>query len=296
MRVLITGARGQVGHELLRLAPNAFFDVVGLGSEDLNITDAHAVAREVERLQPQLIINAAAYTAVDRAESEPERAFAVNRDGPLNLGCAAERLGIPVLHISTDYVFAGDARTPYREDDPTAPTGRYGASKLAGEQALAASCSRYIVMRTSWVFGAHGHNFVKTMLRLSKERDSLSVVADQQGCPTSAASIARALWLLVHRYQREGSLAWGVYHYRGAPACSWHGFAEEIFRQAHLLGLITHKPIVYAITTEQYPTPARRPAWSVLDCSLLKQLYGIESVDWRDELKSVLAELQSSLC
>lgn len=291
MRVLITGAQGQVGHELLRLAPNAF-DVAGLGSGDLDITDAHAVAREVERLQPQLIINAAAYTAVDRAESEPDLAYAVNRDGPLHLGKVAERQGIPVLHISTDYVFAGDAQAPYRETDPTGPTGVYGASKLAGEQALAASCTRHVIMRTSWVFGAHGHNFVKTMLRLARERDHLSVVADQQGCPTSAASIARALWSLAQQYRQEGSLRWGVYHYSGTPACSWHEFAEEIFRQAHSIGLIPGLPAVDAISSQQYPTPAKRPAWSVLDCSLLTQIYGIDPADWRDELKAVLTELK----
>jgi dTDP-4-dehydrorhamnose reductase len=290
MRVLITGARGQVGHELLRLAPQGF-DVVGLGSGELDISDSSTVQREIAHSRPQLIINAAAYTAVDKAESEPERAYAVNRDGPANLGRAAEQLGIPVLHISTDYVFAGDATTPYRESDPTGPTGVYGASKLAGEQALAAACSRHLILRTSWVFGAHGNNFVKTMLRLGREREELSVVADQQGCPTSAASIARALWALAEQYRREGKLRWGLYHYSGTPACSWHAFAVEIFRQAQQAGLLARQPVVHAIGTAQYPTPARRPAWSVLDGSLLRQAQGIEPADWRVELEAVLAEL-----
>ena len=290
MRVLITGARGQVGHELLRLAPEGF-DVVGLGSGELDISDASAVQREIAHLRPQLIINAAAYTAVDKAESEPERAYAVNRDGPANLGRAAEQLGIPVLHISTDYVFAGDASTPYRESDPTGATGVYGASKLAGEQVLADACSRHLILRTSWVFGAHGNNFVKTMLRLGREREELSVVADQQGCPTSAASIARALWALAEQYRREGKLRWGLYHYSGTPACSWHAFAVEIFRQAQQAGLLARQPVVHAIATAQYPTPARRPAWSVLDCSRLRQVFGIEPADWHDELKAVLADL-----
>lgn len=290
MRVLITGARGQVGHELLRLAPTGF-EVVGLGSAELDISDKAAVEREIDRLRPQLIVNAAAYTAVDKAESEPERAYAVNRDGPANLGHAAERLGIPVLHISTDYVFSGDATEPYRESDATGPTGVYGASKRAGEQVLAEVCPRHIIVRTSWVFGAHGNNFVKTMLRLGRERDELSVVADQQGCPTSAASIARALWRLAQRYRQEGSLRWGLYHYSGTPACSWHAFAVEIFRQAQQAGLLARQPVVHAITTEQYPTPARRPAWSVLDCSRLRQVFSIEPADWRDELKAVLADL-----
>ena len=290
MRVLITGARGQVGHELLRLAPEGF-EVVGLGSGELDISDASAVQRGIAHLRPQLIINAAAYTAVDKAESEPERAYAVNRDGPANLGRAAEQLGIPVLHISTDYVFAGDATQPYREVDATGPTGVYGASKLAGEQALADACSRHLILRTSWVFGAHGNNFVITMLRLGRERSELSVVADQQGCPTSAASIARALWALAEHYRREGKLRWGLYHYSGTPACSWHAFAVEIFRQARQAGLLARQPVVHAIGTAQYPTPARRPAWSVLDCSLLRQAQGIEPADWRVELEAVLAEL-----
>lgn len=290
MLVLITGARGQVGYELLRLAPVGF-GVIGLGSSELDIADNAAVSREIEHLQPQVIINAAAYTAVDKAEFEPERACAVNRDGPLSLGRAAERLGIPVLHISTDYVFAGDASEPYRESDPTGPTGVYGASKLAGEQALADACSRHLILRTSWVFGAHGNNFVKTMLRLGRERSELSVVADQQGCPTSAASIARALWALVEQYRREGKLHWGLYHYSGTPACSWHAFAVEIFRQAQQAGLLARQPVVHAIGTAQYPTPARRPAWSVLDCSRLRQVFGIEQADWHDELKAVLADL-----
>lgn len=290
MRVLITGARGQVGHELLRLAPEGF-DAVGQGSIELDIADASAVVREIERLRPQLIINAAAYTAVDKAESEPERAYAVNRDGPANLGRAAEQLGIPVLHISTDYVFSGEAVKAYREDDPTGPTGVYGASKLAGELALADACSRYLILRTSWVFGAHGNNFVKTMLRLGREREQLSVVADQQGCPTSAASIARSLWRLAERYQQEGALRWGTYHYSGTPACSWHAFAQEIFQQAKQAGLLACQPVVQAISTAQYPTPAKRPAWSVLDCSLLQDAYGIAPADWRVELRAVLAEL-----
>lgn len=290
MRVLITGARGQVGHELLRLAP-AGFEVLGMDSTELDIADAARVTTVVGQLQPQLIVNAAAYTAVDKAECEAERAWAVNRDGVAHLALAAERLGIPVLHVSTDYVFAGDARAPYRETDPTGPTGVYGASKLGGEVALAANCSRHIILRTSWVFGAHGHNFVKTMLRLGREREELGVVADQHGCPTSAASIARALWSLAVRYREQGVLQWGLYHYSGTPACSWHAFALEIFRQAHALKLLERIPVVRAIGTADYPTPARRPAWSVLDCDKLRETHGIAPADWREELGQVLREL-----
>lgn len=290
MRVLIAGAGGQVGHELLRLVPDGC-EAVGLGSSELDIADAAQVAAVFERLQPQLVINAAAYTAVDKAESEPERAWAVNRDGVAHLAQAAERLGIPVLHISTDYVFAGDASEPYRETDPTGPTGVYGASKLAGEQALAVNCSRHIILRTSWVFGAHGNNFVRTMLRLGREREELGVVADQRGCPTSAASIARTIWALGVECRDRGSLPWGLYHFSGTPACSWHEFALVVFRQAHVQGLLKRVPHVRAIATRDYPTPATRPAWSVLDCGKLRETLGIVQADWREELAQVLRGL-----
>lgn len=290
MRVLITGAHGQVGHELMRLLPEGF-EAVGMGSAELNIADAVQVAEIVAAVQPQLIINAAAYTAVDKAESEPERAWAVNRDGVAHLAQAAERLGIVLLHISTDYVFAGDAREPYRETDPTGPTGVYGASKLGGEVALAEHCRQHLILRTSWVFGAHGNNFVKTMLRVGREREELAVVADQHGCPTSAASIAAALWSLASQYREQGSLHWGVYHFSGAPACTWHEFALEIFRQAHELGLLARVPVVRAIGTAEYPTPAQRPARSVMDCSKLHAAHDIAPADWRKELGLVLREL-----
>ena len=290
MRVLVTGATGQVGHELVRLAPEGV-EVFGFGSGELDITDAANVSAVFERVRPELVINAAAYTAVDRAENEPERAYAVNRDGVLQLGRAAQRAAIPVLHISTDYVFAGDARQPYGEQDATGPSGVYGASKLAGEQALAEVCEGHLILRTSWVFGAHGNNFVKTMLRLGREREELGVVADQQGGPTSAAGIARTLWLIAQRYREQGALPWGVYHYSGAPACSWHAFACEIFTQAVALGSLARAPQVHAIGTDQYPTPARRPAWSVLSCDKIGSVFAVAQDDWRAELNKVLREL-----
>lgn len=292
MRVLVSGARGQVGHELMRHVPEGF-EAIGLGSGELDIADARHVDEVIARTRPQLIINAAAYTAVDKAEGDSERAYAVNRDGVACLARAAERLAIPVLHISTDYVFAGDASVAYRETDPTEPTGVYGASKLAGEQVLVECCSRHLILRTSWVFGAYGNNFVKTMLRLGRERDQLSVVADQQGGPTPAVSIASALWQLAVLYKQRGELAWGTYHFSGMPYCTWHAFAEYIFQQAHEQGLLVAIPDVSAIATQDYPTPARRPQWSVLDCSKLYTTFGIAAPDWRHELKSLLTELRA---
>lgn len=291
MRVLITGAAGQVGYELMRLVPEGF-EAQGLDSAALDITQQDQVEAVVVNFAPDLIINAAAYTAVDKAETDTERAWAVNRDGAANLGAAAERVGIPVFHISTDYVFAGDADQPYRETDPAGPTGIYGASKLAGEVGLAASCSRYLVLRTSWVFGAHGSNFVKTMLRLGKERDTLGVVADQQGCPTSAASIASVLWIMARRYITTGSLAWGTYHFSNAPVCTWYDFACEIFQQAVAQGILTKSPVVNSITTADYPTPARRPANSFLNCSKIMDYLSSELPDWRTELAAVIKQLE----
>lgn len=290
MRVLVTGAHGQVGYELLQRAPLGFV-VFGYGSQDLDIGNAEQIRAVFDAVKPELVINAAAYTAVDKAESDADRAYAVNSDGVRLLATAAEGMGIPLLHISTDYVFNGEGDKPYTPDDIPNPTGVYGLSKLAGEKQLQSQCSRHLVLRTSWVFGAHGNNFVKTMLRLGNDRDTLSVVADQYGGPTSAGSIADALWTLALIFQREGGLDWGVYHYSGVPACSWHDFANEIFTQAVSLGLLKKSPEVQAITTADYPTPAKRPAWSVLDCAKLADVHGVLPKSWTQELQAVLQQL-----
>lgn len=291
VKVLITGAAGQVGFELVKLAP-AGFEVVGYNSSELDITNALQVQQIVDEQAPALIINAAAYTAVDRAESDAECAYAVNEIGVKNLAEAALALGIPVFHISTDYVFDGTATEPYKETDPVGPTGVYGASKLAGEQVLARSGVKHIILRTSWVFGAEGNNFVKTMLRLGKERDTLGVVADQHGCPTSAASIANVLWQLAQKYTAEGELPWGIYHFSNAPATTWHGFACEIFKQAVEAGFLERVPVVNPIKTSDYPTPAKRPAWSVMDCSALENLLVSSVPGWQQELSAVLKQLK----
>ncbi|WP_417778265.1 dTDP-4-dehydrorhamnose reductase [Stutzerimonas xanthomarina] len=292
MRVLIAGAAGQVGQELLRLAPERA-DIVAMDRTSLDIADASQVAAVIARVKPELIFNAAAYTAVDKAESERNLVWAVNCDGVANLATAAQQAGIPLLHISTDYVFDGTGQQPYSETSATGPTGVYGASKLAGEQALVRQCTRHIILRTSWVFGAQGNNFVKTMLRLGGGRDKLGVVADQRGCPTSAASIADTLWSLAKQFETQGTLKWGTYHFSNAPACSWHEFAVAIFDQGLGADLLDRVPAVDAIATRDYPTPACRPAWSVLDCSKLKAAYGITQPDWRNELGKMLAQLKS---
>lgn len=291
VKVLITGAAGQVGSELVKLAPVGF-EVVGYNSSEFDITNAQQVQQIVAEQAPALIINAAAYTAVDKAESDAERAYAVNETGVKNLAQAALSLNIPVFHISTDYVFDGTATEPYKETDPVGPTGVYGASKLAGEQALANSGVKHIILRTSWVFGAEGNNFVKTMLRLGKERDTLGVVADQHGCPTSAASIAKVLWQLAQKYTEEGELPWGIYHFSNTPATTWYGFACEIFKQAVEAGFLEKAPVVNPIKTSDYPTPAKRPAWSVMNCSNLVNLLGSAVPGWQQELSAVLKQLK----
>lgn len=291
-RILVTGAHGQVGRELMRLTPNKL-EVSGLGSTELDICDALAVDDVIERLQPCMIINAAAYTAVDKAESEPEKAYAVNATGVANLARSTAAYAIPLMHLSTDYVFPGDTRTPYREEDRPAPASIYGASKLAGEQALQALNPRHIILRTNWVFSPHGHNFVKTMLRLAHERTELSVVTDQQGGPTSAASIAKLLWQLCEHYLQQGSLPWGIYHFSGQPACDWCTFAREIFTQATTIGLIPHVPQLNGISSKDYPTPAKRPSFSVLDCSKLEMQLSTACNDWKDELATCLQTLRA---
>ncbi|QEY59400.1 dTDP-4-dehydrorhamnose reductase [Pseudomonas sp. C27(2019)] len=282
-KVLVTGAKGQVGSELVKAAP-AGFTVIGLGSNELDITNQQQVTAVMAQYKPDLIINAAAYTAVDKAESDIETAFAVNEKAVALLAQAAYDADIPLFHISTDYVFDGQASTPYKETDTVNPQSVYGASKLAGEQALERTHAKHIILRTSWVFGATGNNFVKTMLRLGKEREELSVVADQYGCPTSARSIAEVLWQLAEKYVAERTLPWGVYHFSNSPACTWYEFACEIFEQAVKAGVLERKPVVHPITTAEYPTPAKRPAWSVLDCGKIERAQSIALVQWSEEI------------
>ena len=286
-RILITGGSGQVGH-CLKAQLQGCAELSVPDSSALNIADRRSVRQAVETFRPDYIINAAAYTAVDKAESDAERAFAVNRDGARHLAEAAEAAGAAMLHISTDYVFDGAGGAPYDEAAPTAPQNIYGASKLAGEQAVLAACRRAVVMRTSWVFGANGQNFVKTMLRLGRERDSLGIVADQYGAPTAAADIAAALITIVRRHTPE-QLAEraGIYHYCGSPYASWFEFAETIFAEAAAQGVLAKIPAVKPIGTADYPTPAKRPTDSRLDCGKIRAVFGIGPCDWHSALSDL---------
>jgi len=294
--LLLIGRQGQVASALQRLAPTLLPDrpLVVLGRPDLDLAAPAAeldatLAAALAQHRPALVLNAAAYTAVDRAETEAALAEAVNGTavGVLARQCADR--GLPLFHLSTDYVFDGSGSRPWREDDPTGPLGVYGASKLAGEHALRAAGGPHLLLRVSWVFGQQGANFVRTMLRLAADRPALRVVDDQVGGPTSAEAIARTWLALAPRALADpAAFAWGTYHFAGAPAVSWCAFAAEIFSQAVDLGLLPAAPTLEPIPTAAYPTPARRPANSRLDGSAFSAAFGLPQPDWRDDLHHCL--------
>jgi dTDP-4-dehydrorhamnose reductase len=280
MRLLVFGATGQVARELRRRAPDAAY----LGRAEADLSDPAACAAIIAAADCDAVINAAAWTAVDRAETDEAMATLVNGAAPAAMARAAAARDLPFLHVSTDYVFDGSGNRPWHSDDATGPLGAYGRSKLAGEHGVHAAGGRFAILRTSWVFSAHGTNFVRTMLRLSETRDTLSVVSDQVGGPTPAGDIAAAL-LDIARLLARGDGAPGTYHFAGAPDVSWADFAREIFRQAG-------RPVrVIDIPSEAYPTPARRPHNSRLSCGTTEIVFGIPRPDWRAGLAEVLAEL-----
>lgn len=287
MRVLVTGARGQLGSEVVRVLQTAGLEVLAPGRDRLDFLQLATIDATVAALRPDWIVNCAACTAVDRAESEADNAFAVNRDAAGRLAAAAAGAGARLLHVSTDFVFNGRQQRPYREDDTPEPLSVYGRSKLAGEQAVAAALPDALILRTAWVYGVHGHNFVKTMLRLAMAGKPLRVVADQTGSPTWAADIADAILRLIRADAR------GLFHYAGAGQTSWHGFAQAILGEAAVLGYPLLTRTVEPIPTSAYPTAAVRPAWSVLDTGKIEALLSITIPAWRDSLVNMLKELRA---
>lgn len=285
MRALVIGTTGQLATELFRRSTTQGIELLPAAKVDL--ADEAALVAHLDQARPEAVLNAGAYTAVDKAEAEAERAYAVNAAGPAALARWCQANGALLVHVSTDYVFDGNKREPYVESDPTLPINAYGASKLAGEEAIRAALARHVILRTSWVFSAHGANFVKTMLRLARERDELRVVDDQHGRPTAASDLADAvLGAARTASQRE---AWGTFHFANAGACTWHGFASAIVdEQASATG---RRPAVVPITSAEFPTPARRPVNSVLSTARFESAFGAQPRPWRDALREVVTEL-----
>ncbi|WP_181318122.1 dTDP-4-dehydrorhamnose reductase [Photobacterium kishitanii] len=289
VKVLITGSSGQVGSCLVKqLQSCPEIELLAVERNKLDITSEQDVIKTVNDFLPTIIINAAAHTAVDKAEDEVELSYAINRDGPKYLAQAAEKVGAAILHISTDYVFSGDKQGLYSESDSVSPQGVYGESKLAGEEAVINACPRHIILRTAWVFGEDGNNFVKTMLRLAKQRDSLGIVADQFGGPTYAGDIAAALIKIAKTITDSKNTFnigdYGIYHFSGLPHVSWFNFAQVIYDKAVTQGVLIKSPDIKGIKTEDYPTPAKRPANSTLNTNKITTVFNIPASNWQSAL------------
>ncbi len=288
MKVLVVGGRGMLGRELQPRLEQAGFRVAAPGRSDLDITREGEVWLALEKIAPNLVIDCAAHTAVDRAESEPEAAFAVNRDGARNLARVCRRIGVPLLHLSTDYVFDGNAARPYKEEDSTHPLNVYGLSKWQGEEAIRRELPAHLIVRTSWLYGAYGRNFVTTILERTREMEEIQVVADQWGCPTWTGALAEALTVMSRRIQENPpGINWGTYHFCGAGYTTWYGLAREIVMQSQGLGVVGATRVL-PVTTSEYPTLARRPRWSVLSCQKIEINFGIIPRPWQQGLKQFL--------
>lgn len=285
MKVLVTGARGQVGRAVIAAAPEGP-ELVAVGHGELDVGDASAVDRYVSDARPDVIVNAAAYTAVDRAESEPQAARRVNTQGPANLARSAASVRARLVHLSTDFVFDGEASKPYAPNDPTNPLSVYGSTKLDGEIAARAALPTVVVLRTAWVYDATGRNFVQTMLKLMRERGSLHVVDDQFGTPTSSHSVADAIWAII---ARPGVT--GTHHWTDSGVASWYDFAVAIGEEASAAGKLSASARVSPIGTAGYPTPAKRPRFSVLDKTVTCAVLGLTPRHWRQNLRQVIGEI-----
>jgi dTDP-4-dehydrorhamnose reductase len=290
MKTFIIGSNGQLGWELVRRGESRGLQITAVDYPEIDIGDPASIASSTKSREIDLIVNAAAYTAVDRAESEPLAAYAVNRDGPANLAERCRDRSIPLIHVSTDYVFDGTKQGAYIEEDPVAPLGVYGESKAAGEAEVRRRLPKHIIVRTAWLCGLHGHNFLKTMLKLGREKETLRVVSDQFGCPTFAADLAEAILEVGRQAEKNRPVKWGTYHYCGAGRTTWHGFATAIFEIAGHYEKFAVKNVV-PISTAEYPTPVKRPANSVLDCTKIERYFGIRPRPWRESLDRMIQQL-----
>ena len=289
MKILILGSQGQLGRCLYDQFSRTDYDLIYHSRSETDIANFTETSENLIALNPDIVVNATAYTAVDLAETHESLAYQVNHFAVDNLASQCEKIGSFLIHVSTDYVFDGTASRPYKEEDKTNPKSVYGASKLAGEIAIQRTDCRFLIIRTSWVFSEYGNNFFKTMLRLGAEREILSIVGDQIGCPTYAQDIASLIVDLIPRIEK-GSVESGVYHFCGDTACSWYQFAKEIFAQADQLGYRTPKQ-VQSIATKDYPTPAKRPGYSVFDCTKIENTFNISRSNWRFGIDRVLSIL-----
>ncbi|MGB5261339.1 MAG: dTDP-4-dehydrorhamnose reductase [Gammaproteobacteria bacterium] len=287
MKVLVTGGSGQLGHEVVRCLRLHDSDVIVPTLDELDLMTPESIDTVIAQHRPDQVINCAAYTQVDKAESQPQAAFMINRDAAGRLAGAVASTGGRLLHVSTDFVFDGKQQTPYRESDPAHPMSVYGRSKREGEEAVMRALPGAVILRTAWLYGVHGHNFVKTMLRLAREGKPLRVVADQRGTPTWAADVASVILQLL------GSGASGLFHYTSAGSTSWHGFARAILDEAAEVGFDVRTRHVEPIPATDYPTPAVRPAYSVLDTGKIESQLSLSIPDWRDSLKKMLEELHT---
>jgi dTDP-4-dehydrorhamnose reductase len=293
-KILLIGSGGQVGQELRKTLPR-LGEVIAASRADLDLTDEKAIQGMITQIQPQIIVNAAAYTAVDRAETELDLAHQINASAPKAIAQAAEAIQARVMHISTDYVFNGQKGSPYLETDETHPMGAYGQSKRDGELGVIGSCSRHFILRTAWVYGVYGQgNFVKTMLRLGADRETLSVVADQVGTPTWAKDIAEAIAALLQP-QHPDPVPFGIYHFTNSGVTSWYDFAQAIFEEANAIGIPLQVKTLVPITTADYPTPAQRPSYSVLSWSKTAKALGQNAPHWRVSLRNMLKAYQAKV-
>lgn len=297
MTILIIGCKGQVGTELCIQMEKSKTDFIAADLPEIDITDPSSVEKYIGLPQIKLVINAAAYTAVDKAESDEETAFAVNAKGPGLIAQFCKIKDIPLIHISTDYVFDGTKSSAYLVDDPVSPAGVYGKSKAAGDSLIQSILEKHIIIRTSWLCSAHGTNFVKTMLRLGREKETIKVVNDQRGCPTFASDIAEAIIMISEKYVRNHDIPWGIYHYCGKGETTWFAFAEQIFELAGRNQTFKLKSLL-PIPSSEYPTPTKRPMNSVLNCNKIIKNFGIQPKPWKESLKKTLLDLylQESAC
>jgi len=290
VKILVIGANGQLGWELMREGDTPAVEMVGTARTQLDITNPDQVKRTIYGIEPDVVINGAAYTNVDGAELARPEAFAVNRDGPGHIAGVCRSAQVPLIHFSTDFVFDGRSTTPYTESDPVSPISVYGKSKAEGEVAVRQNLAAHVIVRTAWLYGVHGHNFLKTMLRLGDEKQVLRVVADQYGSPTAAADLAGVVMAIARRLADGKPVDWGTYHYCGQGVTTWHEFAEMIFEYAgryHDFGLARIEPIGSA----DYGAAARRPGYSSLDCRRIQEALGMPTRPWRESLKHTIERI-----